>query len=69
MLVKEKTLEQLNDSNWKVRKEAMDELAALLAEASHRIGPKDGGILASLKVGVSIIHSRASISAFNTVVH
>jgi len=55
VLVKEKTLEQLNDSNWKVRKEAMDELAALLAEASHRIGPKDGGILASLKVSVNII--------------
>ena len=43
--VSDKLLKKLNDDNWKERKEAMDELEALIKQANCRILPKDGGAL------------------------
>jgi hypothetical protein len=47
--VSEKTLKKLEEKTPKARKEAVDELIALLAECNHRIGPKDGDIFSAIK--------------------
>ena len=43
--VNDKLMKKLNDDNWKERKEAMDELEAIIKQANVRIQPKDGGAL------------------------
>jgi cytoskeleton-associated protein 5 len=48
--ISETLLAKLNDEGWKMRKEAMEEVHAILAGASHRIGPKDGGLIEVLKL-------------------
>jgi hypothetical protein len=47
--VQEKTTKKLDDKNWKVRKEGLDEIMALLSECNHRIGPKDGDLFSAIK--------------------
>ena len=48
--ITEQLLNKLSDDAWKTRKEAMDEIHAILAGANHRIQSKDGGLFEALKL-------------------
>lgn len=48
-MINDKMLAKLSDSNWKTRKEMLDAVEEILNEASHRIGPSDGGVMSELK--------------------
>jgi len=49
-LVTEALLTKLGEDSWKLRKEGLEDVHAILAGANHRIGPKDGGLLEALKM-------------------
>lgn len=47
--ITDKLVRSMDDDNWKNRQEAMQQVEQILADANHRIGPKDGGLFAALK--------------------
>ncbi len=53
-MITEKLLEKMNDKNWQSRKEAMDEVEAMLVTACHRIGRRPSSISAPVLWGAMV---------------